>query len=225
MEFHPQKCQVLHITSKRKPVLASYTIHDHTLEEVSSAKYLGVTLQNNLSWNSHVDTIAKKANNARAFLQRNLQQCPKKTKELCYTTLVRPIMEYSSVVWDPFTEENIRKLEMVQRRAARMVYADYRLTSSITIMLQQLQWSTLQERRAQAKAIIVYRIFYSLVNIPANQLVPTISVRSHNMRFMVPFARTLVYQRSFFPDTIRLWNSLPQSVVSFKREVQAIRLR
>ena len=68
MEFHPQKCQVLHITSKRKPVLASYTIHGHTLEEISSAKYLGVTLQNNLSWNSHVDTIAKKANNTRAFL-------------------------------------------------------------------------------------------------------------------------------------------------------------
>ena len=32
MEFHPQKCQVLHITSKQKPVLASYTIHGHTLE-------------------------------------------------------------------------------------------------------------------------------------------------------------------------------------------------
>ena len=129
MEFHPQKCQVLHITPKRKPVLASYTIHGHTLEEVSSAKYLGVTLENNLSWNSHVDTIAKKANNTRAFLQRNLQQFPKKTKELCYTTLVCPIMEYASVVWDPFTEETIRKLEMVQSRAARMFYADYRLTS------------------------------------------------------------------------------------------------
>ena len=171
MEFHPQKCQVLHITSKRKSVLASYTIHGHTLEEVSSAKYLGVTLQNNLSWNFHVDTIAKKAKNTRAFLQRSLQQCPKKTKELCYTTLVHPIMEYASVVWDPFTEENIRKLEMVQRRA--LVYADYRLPSSVTLMLQQLQWSTLQERRAQAKVIIVYQIVYSLVDTPADQLITT----------------------------------------------------
>ena len=128
-------------------------------------------------------------------------------------TLVRPIMEYASVVWDPFTEENIRKLEMVQRRAARMVYANCRLTSSVTIMLQQLQWSTLQERRAQAKVIMVYRIVYSLVDIQADQLIPTISVRGHNMRLMVPFARTLIYQRSFFQDTIRLWNSLQQSAV------------
>ena len=115
------------------------------LEEVSAAKYLGLTLQNNLSWNSHVDNIATKANNTRAFLQRNLQQCRKKTEELCYMTLIRPIMEYASVVWDPFTEDNIRKLEMVQRREVCMVYADYRLTSSVTSMLQQLQWSTLQE--------------------------------------------------------------------------------
>ena len=126
------------------------------------------------------------------------------------------------------TSENWR---WCRGKAARMVYADYRLTSSVTIMLQQLQWSTLQERRAQAKGIMVYRIVNSLVDIPADQLIPTISVRGHNMRFMVPFARTLVYQRSFFPDTIRLWNSLPQSAVScptldsFKREVQAIRLR
>ena len=172
VEFHPKECQVLHITCKRKHILVSYTIHGHTLEEVSSAKYLGVTLQKNLSWNTHIDSTAKKANNTRAFLQRNLQQYPRKTKELCYKTLVRPIMEYASVVWDPFTEDNIRKLEMVKRRAARMVYSDYRRTSSVTPMLQQLQWTNLQERRAQAKVIMVYRIVYDLVDIPVSSQLP-----------------------------------------------------
>ena len=47
------------------------------------------------------------------------------------TTLVRPIVEYASAIWDPFTEDTIRKLEMVQRRAARMVYADYKATSKL----------------------------------------------------------------------------------------------
>jgi hypothetical protein len=41
-----------------------------------------------------------------------------------------------------------RKLEMIQRRAARVVYADYQTTSSVSTMLNQLQWTTLQERRA-----------------------------------------------------------------------------
>ena len=206
----------LYITSKKKPVRFLYNIHGQTLEEADSAKYLGVTLQNDLNWNKHIDTTDKKANNTRAFLQRNLQQCPRKTKELCYKALVRPIMEYASVIWDPSTDKNIRKLEMVQRRAARMVFSEFRSTSSVTptCMLQQLQWSTLQERRSKTNVVMMYRIVYHLGNISSCHLAPTISVRGHNMKFLVPYARTSTYQKSFFPDTIRLWNSLPQIVVS-----------
>ena len=120
---------------------------------------------------------------------------------------------------------------MVQRRAARMVYSDYRKTSSVTAMLNQLQWKTLQERRAQAKTIMLYRIVHSLVDIPPQQLTPTISHRGHNNTFLVPYARVLAYQKSFFPDVIRTWNSLPVEVVNapsidcFKARLQAITLR
>ena len=56
----------------------------------------------------------------------------------------------------------IYKLEMVQRRYARFVFGDYRTTSSVSAMINQLQWPTLQERRAQAKATMMYRIVYNL---------------------------------------------------------------
>jgi len=104
------------------------------LKEADTAKYLGLNFQKSLSRNHHIDLIAKKANNATSFLQRNIHQCPRRTKELCYITLVRPLVEYSSIIWDPFTEANIWKLEMVQRRAARMVFSDYRRTSSVTMI-------------------------------------------------------------------------------------------
>ena len=42
-----------------------------------------------------------------------------------YTTLVRPIIEYACIIWEPVTQKNIRELEMVQRRAARFVTGDY----------------------------------------------------------------------------------------------------
>ena len=167
-----------------------------------------------LDGTSNIDCIAKNANKTRAFFQQKLRQCPRKTKALCYKILVRPITEYTGVIWGPFTEDNIRKLEMVQRRAACMVYADFRPTTYVAAP----QWPIPQERRAQAKVSMVHRIVYNLV---VNHLAPTISIRAHNMRFLVPFARTLVYQRSFFADTIRIWNSLPQSrVLPFHRQLQ-----
>ena len=97
---------------------------------------------------------------------------------------------------------------MIQRRAARMVLSDYKSTSSVTSMLNKLQWTTLQERRAQAKAVMMYRVVHQLIDIPSYLLVPIIPPRGNNITFLAPYARTLILQRSFFPDGIRIWNSL-----------------
>ncbi|XP_052103519.1 uncharacterized protein LOC127737002 [Mytilus californianus] len=89
-------------------------------------------INHKLNWNTHIDQVVRKANNTRAFLQRNIYQCPRKSKELCYKTLVRPQME-----------------------AARFVTGDSHRTTSVTNLLHQLQWPTLQERRAMNKVIMI----------------------------------------------------------------------
>ena len=65
----------------------------------------------------------------------------------------RPRVQYASTLWDPFTQSNITKLESAQRRAARYVLGDYQTTSSVTLtaMLQQLGWESLQYHREIAK--------------------------------------------------------------------------
>jgi hypothetical protein len=47
-------------------------MHGHILQHVDSTKYLGLNISKNLSWNTHVDAITKKANNTLAFLRRNI---------------------------------------------------------------------------------------------------------------------------------------------------------
>jgi hypothetical protein len=69
------------------------------------------------------------------------------------------------IIWDPVTQKNIRELEMVQRRAACFVTGDYRTISSVTQMLEALQWTELQQRRKRAKVIRLYRIVNHLVAI------------------------------------------------------------
>ena len=83
----------------------------------------------------------KKANSTRAFIQRNLNHCPREAKSTCYLTLVRPLLEYryACIVWDPHTVQNTQKLEAVQRRSARFLMNNYQQTSSVTSMLQTLQ--------------------------------------------------------------------------------------
>ena len=116
MEFHPQKCTVIHVSNKRQPRKTGYTLHGHTLEEVDSAKYLGVTIHH-----KHIFNIRTKANRTLGFIKPNLNGCKPQIKSMAYQTLVRPTLEYASTVWDPHHQVHIRALEGIQRRAARFV--------------------------------------------------------------------------------------------------------
>ena len=174
-----------------------------------------LNIHKSLSWDSHIDKIIKTANFILVFLGRNVSRCPATIKAQCYTTLVRPTLEYASSIWSASTKDSINKVEAVQRRAARIATEDYQHTSSVTAMLQQLQWQTLQSRRAYAQTVMMYCIVYNLVDIPAEHHLNRTALwtRGHSLRYLVPHTRTTVYRTSFFPQTIRLWNQLSGSVV------------
>ena len=80
--------------------------------------------------------------------------------------LVRPQVEYGSVVWSPYTKENKGKIEMVQRRAARWVSNDYSIYSSVTEMMSNLGWRSVENRRYDACLLMFYKIVHGLVAIP-----------------------------------------------------------
>ena len=110
-------------------------------------KYLGTTIQDNGEWKDHVNQQAAKGNKVLGFLRRNMRIQNKKAKEQAYMMLVRQPLEYASIIWDPHHQTDIKKLENIQRRAARFVQGNYKQTSSVTAMLLQLNWPSLEQRR------------------------------------------------------------------------------
>ena len=79
----------------------NYLLHQQTLEQVESAKYLGITITDNLEWGQHVSEISSKATKTLGFLRRNLALAPQHTKEVAYQTSVRPQLEYAAPIWHP----------------------------------------------------------------------------------------------------------------------------
>ena len=75
------------------------------------AKYLGVTLSNDLEWSKHIVTKTNKAISKLSFLRRNLKGCPEKLKQTAYISLIRSSMEYGATVWDPYQKYNGDKVE------------------------------------------------------------------------------------------------------------------
>ena len=101
MLFNPDKCEHIRTTKKRRIIQTSYTIHSHKFKDTSQARYLGITIDDKLAWNSHTDIVTKRADQATAFLHRNLPTCTKEVKAKCYKFLVHPQLEYADTIWDP----------------------------------------------------------------------------------------------------------------------------
>ena len=136
---------------------------------MNSAKSLGVTRTHDLRWNSHIDNITSKANRTLAFPSRNLRISSNSPNTSAYNTLVRPTLEYACTAWDPYTQRNIDKLEMVQRRAARFALNRHNNTSSVSGMLIQLGWYPLQIRRQALRLCMMYKLHNGLADLGTQQ--------------------------------------------------------
>ena len=218
MRFQPVKCNMMQLTNKHlNRIQASYTLEGTVLENVDNIKYLGVTIKNDLKWNTHISNICTKANRTLGFLRQTLFSCPQNVKEAAYKGMVRPILEYGSSVWDRHPDKLQEELEKVQNRAARFVTRNYVYeTGSMTGILGQLKWESLKKRRKDNRLILLYKGLKGKARIPTDDLIPKTrrGRNQHSLAFQIPSARKDVYQYSFFPQTIRDWNDLPESLIS-----------
>ena len=111
----------------------------------------------------------------------------------------------------------------MQKRAARFVTGNYTYeTGSITGILGQLKWESLKKRRKDNRLILLYKGLKCKAIVPTDDLIPkTRRCRNqHSMAFQIPIANTDVYKGSFFPQNIRAWNALPDSLISSAEDVE-----
>ena len=101
------------------------------------------------------------------FYKRNLVACKPETKLQCYKTFIRPIVEYSSSVWDPvcnnqFTEE----LKSAQGKAARWITSNWNHNVSSRQIAKELQSQSLSKRRELVRLKLLHSIYWGQRFLP-----------------------------------------------------------
>ena len=193
-----------------------YTLMDCNLDVKRLHTYLGVEIDNTMSWSPHIQTVSNKATKVFNFVKQTLGNCPTSTKRIVYLTLVRPIMEYAASVWDPFYNTDIYKLEKVQRRAAQWISSDYSRHTSVASLLSSLNIPTLQHRWNSSRLSLFYSIVNNLlsINIPSHYQRTRFHTRNHHpTHFILPQATLGSFKYSFYPRTIKDWSNLPVDVI------------
>ena len=140
------------------------------IEQVTTFKYLGVTISDDLSWNVHVSGICSRARRMLGFMYRCFGGgVDPKALEHLYKSMVMPILDYCSSVWDPTFLTSIAKLEKVQSFAARLVTGRWEAPSEE--LRASLGWPLLANRRAYLKLCLCRRILMGGSLIPPSVFV------------------------------------------------------
>ena len=130
-----------------------------------------------------------------------------------YISFIRPQLEYVVEIWSGCTKNDIEKLEKVQLYAARIV-AGLSIITSRTSLHSETGWEPLVNRRDRSKLSTTYKIYNNLVPSYLKEITPAIrnTISHYNTRnssnYSLPRCRLEVFNKSYFPDTIRKWNAL-----------------
>ena len=157
-------------------------------------KYLGVTLDPKIIWNTHIENITNKANSTLGFIRRNVLTTSQPVKETAYKQLVRPVLEYASVAWDSVTETQAKRLESVQRRAARLICGIRKTDrkTSKSSLLQQLNLPSLSQRRGERRLKVFSQYHHNNPSVLAKYIARSAhnSARRHQHQYFTPQTNT-----------------------------------
>ena len=138
-------------------------------------KDLGVYISSNLSFNYHIATLAKSAQQVSAWILRTFLTREKRVMKVLLQSLLVPKCEYASVVWSPFDKKNIDIIENIQRRFTSRIIEYQTLeqsldrwicTVSYADRLKDLKVYSLERRRERVMIMYAYRIIIGLLDFP-----------------------------------------------------------
>ena len=140
----------------------SFKVDNIDLDEVSSFKYLGIVINNRLNWQDHVDQMFSKINKKLGLLKRIRYCLPLDARLMFFNSYVLPLFDYADIVWgDRGNSTLMLQLQSLHNKAAKIIL-DLPIGSSASEALNKLKWKTLARRRAEHRAIFIYKCLNNL---------------------------------------------------------------
>ena len=190
---------------------------------VCSLKYLGVTIDQNLTYNVHVENVINKISKSLGVLTRASRVVPLQVRVTLYNTLVLPHFDYCCTLWDVCSDGHIARLQQLQNHGMRIILGCHYRTN-ISEMLSTLKWLNVRQRFTLLKCIMMFNIVNGKTPDYLNDITPVIS-HGYNTRSKSSnnVFQTFCHKKSLKHCGTSLWSNLPshvksqKSLISFKK--------
>lgn len=202
------------------------------IAQVSSSRFLGVIVDQHLSWKEHIDTISTKIAKNLGILTRLSKVLPPKARSTLYYSLIYPYLTYCAIIWASAYKSNLNKLVIIHKRALRFVANIPHGAHTEGEFIRRKMLKIEQIKRLQI-GIFMYRVAHNqLPTVFQNYFLNNSAALIHSSRnpsvLYVPHARTNTRLASIKCQGPRIWNSIPAplrllpSIQSFKNRLRSL---
>ena len=219
MEFNVKKCHVMEMGKSEKRPNWKYKMGSENIVKVHEEKDLGVTIQDNLQPEKHIERIFRDTYRMLRNIGVAFHYMDKDMMRKIIATMIRPKMEYAETVWSPYKKKHVKKLERIQRMATKMVPELEELTYEER--LREINLPTLEERRERGDLITVFKLYNKMEEADNEELLITERreigfTRGHTKKLRKGRCLNNVKKNSFPHRNIEVWNKLSEEVISVK---------
>ena len=216
IKFNSEKTELL--TFKRDNLQdIPLTFDNSTLSDIEHHKHLGLTIQNDCKWGTHINTIVQKVTCLLSFLKSYKDRLLRKSLNQMYKAFILPHFDYADIIYDNCTTGQSESLEKLHLEGIRIIIGAVKGTSHEKLY-KESGYTTLKERRKRHKIIFMHKIVHNLCPGYLSDLCPQLVSqlnpyhRRRPYERRVPQSKTELYHNSFFPSATRLYNTLPDVV-------------
>lgn len=196
------------------------------VERVSCIKYLGILIDENLSFDNQVNELVKKSSQKVNLLKRLTNRLTYDTRKTIYHSIIAPNFEYCSTIYNACTKEQISHIQLIQNRAMRTILKCDYLTSR-EFMLRALNWLSIDQKIKLNTLITIFKIkngllpIYLSENINYNRTEHGMNTRNRN-DFKLPRISSERAKKNIYYNGLKLFNELPNEI---KNEVNIVRFK
>jgi len=162
MILNESKTKSMLVTGKRlgKKKLEQSTLQLHVnsteLEQVSSHKLLGVTIDSQLTFDQHVENLCTKLSQRISMLRKIRRSLPRDQRKLYYNAMIKQTMLYASTVWTSYSAESLQRVFKLQKRAERVILNADTKANSVQLF-GELDWVPCYHEANVNKLSTVYK--------------------------------------------------------------------
>jgi hypothetical protein len=222
LTVHPEKTYFMVTNSKNpKKFNGSLMLHNVQLnrigeeEETKTTKFVGLLLDENLTWKHHIDHVAKKVTQQSFIIIKNRSSLPLNIRKLLYNSIIKPHLEYGAHIWGHSTGIGMKKLERAQKRVIRAVSNTKIWNGHTNSLFAKHQILKLGDLINMNTMKIGKQIIMKEVPVPLHKFVELVPANSRTRSgtkiiMKIPYSKSRADEKTLKARLPRLWNELEE---------------